>query len=53
MKRGSSTTNGEENCNKRICCDGEISNQVNAMTPHHRAVISTFLVSLQTFQLLE
>ena len=39
---GSSTTNGEENCNKRICCDGEISNQVNAMTPHHRAVISTF-----------
>ncbi|RQN27003.1 NupC/NupG family nucleoside CNT transporter, partial [Paraburkholderia tropica] len=23
---------------------GEISNQVNAMTPHHRAVISTFLV---------
>ena len=46
---GSSTTNGEENCNKRICCDGEISNQVNAMTPHHRAVISTFLVSFANF----
>ena len=42
-------TNGEENCNKRICCDGEISNQVNAMTPHHRAVISTFLVSFANF----
>lgn len=28
---------------------GEISNQVNAMTPHHRAVISTFLVSFANF----
>ena len=28
---------------------GEISKQVNSFSPHHRAVISTFLVSFANF----
>ena len=28
---------------------GEVSKQVNSLSPHHRAVISTFLVSFANF----